>query len=112
MLIPPILFKFSHSILDWTALSWNFLGDLKKYFLEGSADHIIYRDYTVYRRSFIYCSLACVGTRVGLGGTGRNAWRENACKKDRQGHGARGPEACLALLWAQQLPRSDSLYQR
>ena len=23
----PILFKFSHSILDWTALPWNFLGN-------------------------------------------------------------------------------------
>ena len=28
-------------------------------FLEGSVDHIIYRDYIVIRRSFIYCSLAC-----------------------------------------------------
>ena len=27
-------------------------------FLEGSVDHIIYRDYIVNRRSFIYCSLA------------------------------------------------------
>ena len=25
-LIAPILFKFSHSILNWTAVSWNFLG--------------------------------------------------------------------------------------
>ena len=25
-LISLILFKFSHSILDWTVLSWNFLG--------------------------------------------------------------------------------------
>ena len=29
-LISLILFKFSHSTLDWTALSWNFSGDLKK----------------------------------------------------------------------------------
>ena len=29
-------------------------------FLEGSVDHIIYRDYTVNRRFFIYCSLATV----------------------------------------------------
>ena len=28
-------------------------------FLEGSVDHIIYRDHIVNRRSFIYCSLAC-----------------------------------------------------
>ena len=27
-----ILFKFSHSILDWTALSWNVLGDFLKQF--------------------------------------------------------------------------------
>ena len=26
ILISPMLFKFSHSILDWTASSWNFLG--------------------------------------------------------------------------------------
>ena len=25
--ISPILFKFSHSLLDWTVLSWNFWGD-------------------------------------------------------------------------------------
>ena len=53
-----ILFKFSHSILDWTALSW-ILGGIFKAFLEGSVDHIIYRDYIANRRSFIYCSLAC-----------------------------------------------------
>ena len=39
-------FKFSHSILDWTALSW------------GLWTVIIYRDYIANRRSFIYCSLA------------------------------------------------------
>ena len=44
--IPPILFKFSHSILDWTALSWH-LGGFLKTFLEGSVDHVIYRDYIV-----------------------------------------------------------------
>ena len=55
---PLILFKFSHSILDWTPLSLNFLGFLET-FLEGSVDHNIYRDYTVNRRSFIDCSLAC-----------------------------------------------------
>ena len=52
-----ILFKFSHSILDWTALSW-ILGGIFKAFLEGSVDHIIYMDYIVNCRSFIYCSLA------------------------------------------------------
>ena len=31
----------------------------KKNFLEGSVDHVIYRDYTVNRRFFIYCSPAC-----------------------------------------------------
>ena len=34
---------------------------LFKTFLEGSLDHIIYRDYMIVnRRSVIYCSLACV----------------------------------------------------
>ena len=36
----PILFKFSHSIIDWTALSWNG-GRGSKTFLDGSVDHII-----------------------------------------------------------------------
>ena len=53
-----ISFKFSHSILNWTAVSWKFWGIFKT-FLEGSVDHIIYRDYIANRRSFIYCSLAC-----------------------------------------------------
>ena len=44
-----ILFKFSHSILDRTVLSWN-LGGIFETFLEGSVDHIIYRDYIVNRR--------------------------------------------------------------
>ena len=35
ILITPILFKFSHSILDWTALSWNFLRDFLKHFWRG-----------------------------------------------------------------------------
>ena len=35
-----ILFKFSHSIIDWTALSWNG-GRGSKTFLDGSVDHII-----------------------------------------------------------------------
>ena len=33
--IPPILFKFSHSILDWTALSLNFFGIIKNIFERG-----------------------------------------------------------------------------
>ena len=36
-----------------------FLGDFLKTFLEESVDLIIYRDYIVNRRFFIYCSLAC-----------------------------------------------------
>ena len=44
-----VLFQFSHSIFDWTALLWNFLGFFKT-FLEGSVDSIIYRDYTANRR--------------------------------------------------------------
>ena len=39
-----MLFKFSHRIIDWTALTWSFGGFLKT-FLEGSVDHVIYRDY-------------------------------------------------------------------
>ena len=57
-LIQLILFKFSHSILDWThqfifiyrGIFWGFL----KTFLEGSVDHIVYRDYIVNRRFFFY----------------------------------------------------------
>ena len=32
ILISPILFKFSHCILDWTALSWNLGGIFKNIF--------------------------------------------------------------------------------
>ena len=52
-----MLFEFSHSTLDWTALSWNFWGIFGT-FLEGSVD-LSFRDYIVNRRFFIYCSLAC-----------------------------------------------------
>ena len=38
------------------------LGGFFKHFLEGSVGLIIYRDYIVNRRFFIYCSLAC-GTK-------------------------------------------------
>ena len=58
ILIPLILFKFSHSILDWTALSCNLEGGGGETFLEGSVDRVFYRDYTVDRRFFIYGSLA------------------------------------------------------
>ena len=51
-LISLILFKISHSILDWTVLSWNCGGIFKKTFLEGSVDLIIYRDSIVNRRFF------------------------------------------------------------
>ena len=60
ILIAPILFKFSQSIWDWTALSWNLEGIFLKTFLEWSVGRVIYRDYIVNRRFFIYCSLACV----------------------------------------------------
>ena len=36
-----------------------YLGDFLKTFLEEFVDLIIYRDYIVNRRFFIYCSLAC-----------------------------------------------------
>ena len=35
------------------------MGGFFETFLEGSVDLIIYRDYIVNRRFFIYCSLAC-----------------------------------------------------
>ena len=35
------------------------LGGFLETSLEGSMDHIIYRDYILNRRFFIYCSLAC-----------------------------------------------------
>ena len=38
-----------------------FWGDFLKTFLEGSADHVIYRDYIMNQRFFIYCSLAFLG---------------------------------------------------
>ena len=47
-----ILFKFSHSILDWTALSWNFLRIFET-FLEGSVDRIIHWD-DIVNRCFFY----------------------------------------------------------
>ena len=59
-----ILFKFSHSILDWTVLSWNFWGFLET-FIEGSVDHIIYRDYIVNRR-FIFTVVCPQRSRSGL----------------------------------------------
>ena len=46
ILIALIFFTFSHSILDWTALSCFFTGFFKT-FLEGSVDHIIYREYNL-----------------------------------------------------------------
>ena len=50
LLIPPILFKFSHSIY--------ILVGFFETFLEGSVDRVIYRDCMVNRRFFTCCSLA------------------------------------------------------
>ena len=44
-------------MLDWTVLSWNFWGIIWNSF-RGVCRHIIYRDYTVNRTSYIYCSVA------------------------------------------------------
>ena len=56
ILISLILFKVSHSILNWTALSWTFFfffwGGGVKTFSDGSVDHVIYRDYVVNWRFF------------------------------------------------------------
>ena len=52
--ISPILFKFS---LIGRPYRW-ILGGFFETFLEGSVDHVIYRDYMVSRCFFIYCSLA------------------------------------------------------
>ena len=54
ILISLILFKFSHIMVDWTALSWVFWGHFSKTFLEGSVDRVIYSDYAVNRLSFIF----------------------------------------------------------
>ena len=55
------MFQFSHSTLDWMALSeiWGGGGeDFLKTFLETSVDHIIYRDNVVNWSSFINYSRA------------------------------------------------------
>ena len=65
-----ILFKFSHSILDWTVLSRNFFGIFWNIFLEGSVDLIIYRDCIVNQRFFAYCSLATGIVSTASGSTG------------------------------------------
>ena len=62
-----ILFKIQSQYIRLDGLVVDFVvvvvasgeGGFLKTFLEGSVDHIIYRDYTVNRRFFIYCSLAC-----------------------------------------------------
>ena len=61
ILISLIFSKFSHSILYQTDLSWNGGGGDFETVLEGSVDHIIYRDYIANRRLFIYCCLATSG---------------------------------------------------
>ena len=43
-----------HIERPYCGIFWGFL----EIFLEGSVDHVIYRDYIVNRRFFIYCSLA------------------------------------------------------
>ena len=58
LLIPLILFKFSQIYKIGRPYRGIFILFLEA-FLEGSVDHIIYRDYIENRRSFIYCSLAC-----------------------------------------------------
>ena len=52
-IISLILFKFSHSILDWTVLSWKFWGFFET-ILEGSVDLIIYRDYNYSESALFY----------------------------------------------------------
>ena len=57
-----ILFKFSDSTYwierPYCGFFFFWGGGFFKTFLEGSVDHVIYRDYVVNRRSFIYCNLA------------------------------------------------------
>ena len=51
LIVKYLLILFQFSIME--------LGEIfEKTFLEGSVDHIIYRDYIVNRHSFIYCGLA------------------------------------------------------
>ena len=61
-----ILFKFSRSILDCTAFLWIFF-----FFLEGSVDHIIYRDYIVNRSSFLSCNLVFTNSETADGAEGK-----------------------------------------
>ena len=64
--ISSVLFQFSHSIWDWTALSLIFFwgvrgggwGGFFKTFLEGPVDHMTHKVYIMNRSSFIYCGMA------------------------------------------------------
>ena len=52
--IPWMLFKFSHRILHRTILSWNTFGNLSRQYIDGSVEHIVYRDYSVNRSLSIF----------------------------------------------------------
>ena len=74
-----ILFKFSHSIIDWTALSWNGGGGSKT-FLDGSVDHIILGLYSkstlIYiLQSGLYCLVSEIRT-LSCGVQGKQPGRE------------------------------------
>ena len=84
-----ILFKYNHSILDWTALSlncgWGWRVK-KKTFLVGSVDHIICRDYIVNRSSFIYCSLATKYSAGQQAYVGETSEGESWCAGQRENY--------------------------
>ena len=89
-----ILFKFSHSLSDWTVLSGNWGGGGVETFLKGSVDLIIYRDYIVNRRFFfIYCSLA---THTQLLSSGAHTEHSVTSPYDRSLRMAHHPHAQLA----------------
>ena len=52
------------NLFHWFCLNSGLIVEFFKTFLEGSVDRIIYRDYKVNRRFFIYCSLATAPHKI------------------------------------------------
>ena len=62
-----------------------FFGDFLKHFLEGPVDLIIYKDYIVNRRFFIYCSLATGAPDPIQGGEHSDSEHERRAEKNNTG---------------------------
>ena len=93
-----ILFKIQSQYIRLDGLVVDFVvvvvasggGGFLKTFLEGSVDHIIYRDYTVNRRSFIYCTLATKPqpTDQGFAQTpSHGLWNTSSYQREGAGYG-------------------------